>query len=77
MASVKFNKDSPEFTIFNEFWSLLQKYYIPDTSDEYWEAVIKDTDRFVADNPHPLTRMLSRLLITFLEKKMKGEFDNG
>lgn len=72
MASVKFNKDSPEFAIFNEFWALLQKYYIPEETDEYWENFVQDYDVFIKKHPESIARGLARFLQTFLENKMKG-----
>ena len=77
MAEVKFTKDDPEFKILNEFWALLQRYYIPEQSDEYWEALIADVNKFLEGNPQALARGLSKFLTTYLENKMKGRLENG
>lgn len=77
LAEVKFTKDDPEFKILNEFWLLLQKYYIPEQTDEYWESLIADVNTFLENNKHPLARSLSKFLTTYLENKMKGRLENG
>jgi len=46
MASQRFQKGSREFEMFSEFWSLCQKYWIPEESDEYWESAIRDIGAF-------------------------------
>lgn len=46
MASKKFTKDTSEWMLFQDFWSLCQKYWQPEESSEYWHALINDTDNF-------------------------------
>lgn len=72
MASVKFNKDSPEFTILNEFWAMLQKFYVPEESDEYWQEFIAEYDDFIRRHPDELSRQLLKAMHIYLEKKLKG-----
>ena len=78
MAGTKFSKDSVEFKMFTEFWKILQDYYIPENSDEYWESFIKVQNEFIQKYDHELCRELSKLLVNYLEAKMKREVkDNG
>ena len=42
MASVRFDRTSDEFRFFTEFWQMVQKYYLPDDSAEYWEPLLTD-----------------------------------
>lgn len=46
MAEVKFAKGSEEWQLFMDFWALCQRYWKPEDSDEYWEAVLKGIDEF-------------------------------
>lgn len=46
MASVKFEKGSSEWYMFQEYWKLCQKFWIPEDNDEYWEEVVKETNDF-------------------------------
>lgn len=69
MAGTKFSKDSVEFKMFTEFWKILQDYYIPENSDEYWEAFVKAQGEFIQKYDHELCRELSKLLVNYLERK--------
>ena len=72
MASVKFNKDSPEFKLLNEFWAFLQKFYIPEDTDEYWQAFIVEYDEFIRRHPgDELARQLLKAFQIYLEKQLK------
>ena len=46
MASKRFEKGSVEFQWFGDFWSMVQKNWIPEDTDEYWGGVIKDVREF-------------------------------
>ena len=40
MASKRFDKDSEEFKFFADFWKMVQAYYVPEDSDEYWDSLL-------------------------------------
>ena len=46
MAEVKFAKGSEEWQMFMDFWALCQKYWKPEKSDEWWDEVISEIDKF-------------------------------
>jgi hypothetical protein len=46
MASERFEKTSPEWMMFQDYWKLCQKYWIADGSDKYWEQLIRETNEF-------------------------------
>lgn len=46
MAEVKFPKGSEEWQMFMDYWTLCQKYWKPEQSDEWWNEVIKEIDVF-------------------------------
>lgn len=72
MASVKFNKDSPEFKLLNEFWVFLQKFYIPEDTDEYWQSFIAEYDEFIRRHPgDELARQLLKAFQIYLERQLK------
>lgn len=47
MGSVRFQKGSEEFMLFQDFWKLCQKYWIVEDTDFYWQELGKDTNNFV------------------------------
>ena len=42
MTGIKFEKGSKEFAFFAEFWKMVQKYYIPEDTDSYWDELIAE-----------------------------------
>lgn len=76
MASKRFEKGSAEWRLFQEFWSLCQKYWIPEDNDEYWERVIKAADEFykkykIADEI--FARKIALSLVETLDLKSKEQ----
>lgn len=78
MASVKFQKDSQEWHMFQDYWNLCQKYWIPESKDSenynsWWkDYVIKEADEFVRKhNNHPFAAYLVVALMNYLEEKTK------
>lgn len=47
MAAVKFQKGSEEFMMFQDFWNLCQKFWIPEDDDSYWEALVNEINIFL------------------------------
>jgi hypothetical protein len=45
MGEVKFNKNSKEWEMFVNYWQFVQKYYIPEPQDEWWEELISESDK--------------------------------
>lgn len=71
MASKKFTPGCEEHKTFNEFWKLVQKYYIPEDADVYWQGVMDDFNEFAKKNT--LARSLALGFIDFLERKYKHD----
>ena len=46
MAEVKFAKGSEEWQMFMDYWALCQKYWQPEKTDEWWDEVISEIDKF-------------------------------
>ena len=43
----RFGKGTEEFTMFTDYWQFVQKYYIPEPQDEWWEEFIKAGDNLI------------------------------
>lgn len=68
MASKRFEKGSPEWMMFQDFWKLTQRFYIPENTVEYWEEISEEADAFYRRNKDvPLSRELAIALIRALE----------
>ena len=46
MAEVTFAKGSEEWQMFMDYWALCQKYWKPEKTDEWWDEVISEIDKF-------------------------------
>ena len=46
MAEVKFAKGSEEWQMFMDYWALCQKYWKSEKTDEWWDEVISEIDKF-------------------------------
>lgn len=62
----KIQKGTEEFQMFQDFWQLAQKYWIPEKSDSYWNAIVKDCEKFAKQYKSiPMSAcMASSILIT-------------
>lgn len=70
-----FGKDTIEFVIFKEYWSIFKKYSDIKNDDAYWNEVTEDTSAF--SNKYKGTEYekfaldLSLALVEMLDKKSK------
>ena len=46
MAYKKFNKDTQEFQMFQEFWSIFQSFGQVENTEEYWNDFVDNARRF-------------------------------
>ena len=46
MAYKKFNKDTQEFQMFQEFWSIFQNFGQVENTEEYWNDFVGNARRF-------------------------------
>lgn len=77
MAEKRFSKGSEEWLLFMDFWNLCQKFWVPEDTEGYWEAVISETDEFYKKYRTGFARRLVVVLIGNLESKMREERENG
>lgn len=67
-------KSDEEFAIFQEFWSMLQNFFEPESTDEYWDDVITKANEFVRVHENNLLcEQLMIMMLTYLENKMKDD----
>lgn len=75
MASVKFEKGSKEFQLFGDFWTFVQKFYIPEESSEYWDDLMDCADqlskKYQDDDCYELARELFINICGFMARKHK------
>lgn len=46
MAYKKFNKDTQEFQMFQEFWSIFQNFGQVENTEKYWNDFVDNARRF-------------------------------
>lgn len=46
MASKKFDKSTPEWQMFQDYWKICQQYAEPEQDSEYWSNLVKAADDF-------------------------------
>lgn len=73
MAEVKFTRGTQEFSMFMDFWSLYQKYYLPEKSDAWWEEALKAVDAFVEKyGGSEIARGMGLAMVNDLEARWKS-----
>lgn len=72
MAEVKFQKGSDEWTLFQDYYRLIQKYYIPESNDSYWDDVVEEMDGFCKKYQQvPLARKIAMAFLKTMEEELK------
>lgn len=46
MASKRFEKGSVEWGMFQDFWKMAQKFYVPEDDQNYWEELTNEQVRY-------------------------------
>ena len=64
MAEVKFEKDGPEWMMFQDLYKLCQKYWITEEDDEYWISIVKEISNFI--EKHKKTPFALKVAMSFL-----------
>lgn len=60
MAEQRFAEGTEERVMFNDFWKLCQRFWIPEDTDEYWKKLKCEQERFKRDcGSIPMTRGFS------------------
>lgn len=75
MASKTLTRDTPEFKMFGEYYNLVQKFYIVERTDEYWDALVKEGNEFFDkwSKTVPISRELVNALLNYQERMQRLE----
>lgn len=59
--------------MFQEYWNLCQKFWIPENNDEYWDTVIKETNKFMKKYESEIfSKEIGMSFLETLNKKRKN-----
>ena len=70
MAYKKFNKDTQEFQMFQEFWSIFQNFGQVENTEEYWNDFVNNARRF-AEKYGDYGKQLILVTLEEFERKSK------
>lgn len=75
MATKSLTRDTPEFKMFGEYYQLVQKFYIVERTDEYWDALVKEGNEFFDKwkDSVPISRELVNALLNYQERMQRME----
>ena len=59
MAEQKFTKGSEAWMMFQEYYQLVQKFYVPENVDKYWEELHSAVTTFEKKYSVPLAKHLA------------------
>lgn len=72
MASVKFEKGSKEWYMFQEYWKLCQRFWVPEDSKQYWNALVEEMDSFYKKYKDiALSEKIAAAFINLLDEQQK------
>lgn len=79
MASKTLGKDTPEFKMFGEYFNLVQKFYLHERTDEYWNALVESGNEFFNkwQKEVPLSRELVNAFLNYQERMQRMERINN
>lgn len=67
----KFEKGSPEWQMFADFFRIAEEYWIAETADEYWDELIRELNKFCMKyNKIPLASKLANCFSNTKEREM-------
>lgn len=46
MAKAEFKRGTEEFMMFADFYNLFKQFWYPEDTDEYWEELMEECDKF-------------------------------
>ena len=72
MAAVKFPKGSEEWMMFGDLYKLMQEYWEPEETDEYWNSLVSAAKEFHNKYQTEVARELVLAIVCAMEKKWKA-----
>lgn len=79
MAFKKFEKGSDEFSMFADYWSFCQKYWIVESEkEEYWENMANDGNSLIRKYKGiPFARYMVNAFVSYASYLAKEQGENG
>lgn len=71
MAGMRFEKNSKEWQMFTDFWSLCQKFWVAENSDEYWNNFICAANQFCDKHKGSFPQKLAMAILETKEEERK------
>ena len=69
----QFQKGTEEFLMFADFYELCKRFWIPEDTEEYWEALVSASQKFSEKYGSVYAKHLAMGLIDALEELSKKE----
>lgn len=71
-GNIEFDENSKERFMIIDYWKLIQKFWIPEGNEDYWDAVIRETDKFYKKHKDiVLTKDIAVAFVDSLDKKYR------
>lgn len=77
MAAVKFPKGSEEWMMFGDLYKLMQDYWEPEDTDEYWTSLVSATKEFHNKYQTEVSKELALAIVIAMEKKWQAKESNN
>ena len=70
-----FDKNSQERQMFADFYKMCEKFWIPESNDDYWAEVVKAADWFndKYGKIHPIAKEMTVAFVSGLDQKYREE----
>lgn len=72
MGSARLGRGTEENKMFQDYWHLLQKYWIPEPGNEYWEGLLEDAAVFTEKYKSEYVLDLAYIFFKEQERKFKA-----
>ena len=69
----QFQKGTEEFMMFADFYELCKRFWIPEDTEEYWEALVNESQKFSRKYGSVYARHFAMALIRALEELSRKE----
>ena len=69
----QFQKGTEEFMMFADFYELCKRFWIPEDTDEYWEELVTESQKFSQKYDSVYARHFAQGLIGALEEVNRKE----
>lgn len=78
MASKRFEKNGPEWLMFQDYWRLCQQFWEVEDNDQYWRELTNEADIFYKKHKNVDKNFAMKLAVGYMEslkqkhKDLKG-----